>query len=1011
MRSKARLMPGLLTAIVLLAVTTAASSNPLKGLERLFDKWGLFQGVQVSGQNTLTLQEHRVEGSAGAFEGQRWDTGALQRRTSLGIEGAIWKELGFRADLSFSGYGARYSRWLVGYVGHDTALYYGDLNISLRDNEFASFGKSLKGWQLDQKLPNDGLLRAFTSEAKGYTRNESLAGNDTPGPYFLRFAPIIDSSEIIKVDEQRQRRGVDYRLNYQSGELWFAPVDGPSRAIPSTSTISVSYQSSGYFGNAGTLTGTRIQMPLEGGRMMVGLTWLEQDRAEAGQGDTIAYQEDIYYGSGTTGPFDTNFRPVIADGAEMVFQGRTQVIAEALKVFVDDVQMREALDYDAYRQIGRVIFRLAVPPTSLVRIQYYYELGQTALSDDAEVTGLDLTYQISKDLSLKADFASSASQGASGSALQTVVNYRQPRFGVQAAYRDVAPQFSYIDSTGFRHNDKGLKLALDWQPSEHINVHSYREDMDSTQGLSFGYSGYGGGAGFDTGLTQAGSIGPTETTPAQTVGVKRDDIGVELRFPGWPVAMLRRQTMSNAGGTQGGSDYTATSLNLQHALSEALRLQVSLSETDQNYLGTASAGATGSQTQQRRLSVTYSPSSSLNLVADVGNNRSLALGSSDNRSTSGYVRLQGRWSPSDRLSFNLSRRASTSHGRVTSGFYGGFPGSGYGGGGGFPGPIAGAVPGLWPSGLITAAQDDDDEVPHNEDTTTSVSASYQPTDKLTLTLTAGQRDYISGGGRGYLADSSQDYHNLGLSWQATDEVTLTTSFSRDDLQFLQEGRGAVNNNSTVVGLNYQPQDKPWGVNLSMNRMSGTSPSYIQIGSRERYFQTGTDLFDLSGQLHYRLSDKANLVARAGLSNFDSGYAAFRKHRAEIGLDYALGRSNRLTFGYRFMRHRAGEPSSPFLGYTGTTVASQDYNANTFMLGLQSNFTSGLGGSKFKGPAASMESGPPRGTFGGYQTDGGFGQAGLGQEGVGQQRQGYGLPGSLGGSRYPGQGYSNMGPQW
>ncbi len=723
MRSTVRPMSWLLTAIMLLAVTAVANSNPLKGLERLFDRWGLVQGVQVSGQNTLTRQEHSIEGSAGAFEGQRWDTGTLQRRTSLGIEGPIWKEIGFRADLSFSGYGASYSRWLTGYVGHDTALYYGDLNISLRDNEFASFGKSLKGWELDQKLPNDGLLRAFTSEAKGYTRNESLAGNDTPGPYFLRFAPIIDGSEVVKVDEQRQQRGVDYRLGYQSGELWFEPVDGPSKAIPSTSTISVSYQSSGYFGNAGTLTGARAQMPLEGGRMMVGVTWLEQAAPKAGQGDTVAYQEDIYYGSGSTGPFDTNFRPIIADGAEMVFQGHSQVIAEALKVLVDDVQMQEGLNYDAYRQIGRVIFRLAVPPTSLVRIQYYYELGQTALSNDAEVTGLDFTYQVSKDLSLEADFASSASQGASGSALQTVLNYHQPRFDVQAAYRDVAPQFSYIDSTGFRSNDKGLKLALGWQPSQYINVDSHWQDMDSTEGLSFGYSGYGGGVGFDTGLTQAGSLGPTQTTATQNVGVKRDDIGVELRFPGWPAAALRRQTMPNAGGRQGGSNYTATSLHLEHAFSEDFRLQVSLSETDQDYLGSASAAATGSQTRQRRVSATYSPSSSLNLAADVGNNRSLALGSSDNRSDSDYVSLRGSWSPSDRLSFDLSRTASPSNGRVSSGFYGGFPGSGYGGGGGgFPGPIAGAVPGLCPLGLMASAQDDDDEVPHNEDTTTSLSA-------------------------------------------------------------------------------------------------------------------------------------------------------------------------------------------------------------------------------------------------------------------------------------------------
>ena len=266
------------TAVVLLAVVlclgtiTPATASPLKGLQRLFEKWELFQGVEVSGQNTLTLQEHLVDGVESAFVGQRWDTDTLQRRTSLHLEGPIFKEFGFQADLSASGWGPSYSRLVTGYVGHDTALYLGDLNINLRGNEFASFSKSLKGWQLDQKLPHDGLMRAFHSKEKGFTRNQTMAGNDTAGPFFLTYTPIIEGSEQVKVDERRMRFGVDYRIDYQTGELWFAPVDGPPMIIPSTSTISVSYQSSGYFGSPGTLSGVRAEMPLLNGKMQMGLT-------------------------------------------------------------------------------------------------------------------------------------------------------------------------------------------------------------------------------------------------------------------------------------------------------------------------------------------------------------------------------------------------------------------------------------------------------------------------------------------------------------------------------------------------------------------------------------------------------------------------------------------------------------------------------------------------------------------------------------------------------------------
>ena len=41
---------------------------------------------------------------------------------------------------------------------------------------------------------------------------------------------------------------------------------------------------------------------------------------------------------------------------------------------MDNVEQVEGIDYDSYRQIGRVIFRRAVPPTALVLIRYYYDL-------------------------------------------------------------------------------------------------------------------------------------------------------------------------------------------------------------------------------------------------------------------------------------------------------------------------------------------------------------------------------------------------------------------------------------------------------------------------------------------------------------------------------------------------------------------------------------------------------------------------------------------------------------
>ncbi len=991
----------LLAILACLAIISPADANPVKGLQRLFEKWGLFQGVQISGRNSLTLQQDIVDGSASAYTGQRWDTGTFQRQTSLHLEGPIFKEFGFQADLSASGWGRSYSRWVAGYIGHDSAVYLGDLNINLRGNEFATFSKSLKGWQIDQKLPGDGLLRGFYSQEKGFTRNQTMAGNDTSGPYFLTYTPIIDGSERIRVDEQPQRFGVDYRIDYQTGELWFEPVGGPPKIIPSTSTISVSYQSSGYFGSPGTLSGLRAEMPLMGGKMQVGLTMLNQDRPGAGSGDTAGYQEDYYQGSGSTGPFDTNFRPIIADGAQVIYQGKTQTIEHALVVLVDNVQQQEGVDYDSYREIGRIIFRHAVPPTALVKIQYYYDLRQTTPAADTKVTGLDLSYRISQDMSLRADLARSSggNSGQPGSARKILLTYTRPKFAASTEYRDMESTFSFIDTTGFRRQEKGLAVNLQWQPHRHIQLFNRYSKMKTAQGLSFGYSGYGGGSGFQTSDSYYGmqTAQSDTSTSGLDVSSNRNDLDLRLTFPGWPAMDFTHQTMSNAGGSLGGSNYTSTSLRLAHEFSRRLRINARLASTDQRYAGQPGGDSDdlteprGSNTSQRLISVNYMPSDALSLLVDLGRNRSASVGTAANRSSSNNIRLSARWQPSDRLSIGVDRTGSESIGRVTSGFYGGFPGSGYsgypgtGGGGYWPGPIAGA--GTYP--YQDNGDDDGEEETQTryEDSTTSLDVNYRPSDKVWLSFNTRRRKYSSGGGAGYLADSDQRSNSVSLSWQASDTLTVNTALSKDNLSFLQEGYGAVNNKMLTVGLNYQPRDCPWGASLSMNRMSGSSPTYIEIGGRQRSRIVSTALFDVSGQLNYHLRDGADLYTRAGISDFDSGYSAFKKHNAEVGLSYKLNDTSQLTFGYRFIKHIADEIDSPFYGYTGTAMQSQDYITNTFMLTYNTQFTSGLtGGEAFRGPTATF--GAPSygrgygsgglgagelnlGTFGGYQT--GFGE--------------------------------------
>ncbi|MGI5818304.1 MAG: hypothetical protein ACOX9R_09410, partial [Armatimonadota bacterium] len=191
-------LPVIIALLVLLGAAPACAENFFEGIGRMFRDWGLFQGMEISGSNSFTLQEHALEGSQSAFQGQRWDTGSLVRRSSLHIEGPIWKNLGVQADISSTGWGDSYTRYVFGWTTAETALYYGDLNIRLGGNEFASFNKTLQGWQIDQQIPG-GLVRGFYSTEKGLTRREVIDGNNTSGPFFLRYTPIIEGSEVVKV--------------------------------------------------------------------------------------------------------------------------------------------------------------------------------------------------------------------------------------------------------------------------------------------------------------------------------------------------------------------------------------------------------------------------------------------------------------------------------------------------------------------------------------------------------------------------------------------------------------------------------------------------------------------------------------------------------------------------------------------------------------------------------------------------------------------------------------------
>jgi len=936
-----RLLP-LIAVVVLLGAPAAHAEDFFEGIGRLFEDWGVFQGMQVSGSNSFTLQQHALEGSESAFQGQRWDTDTLVRRSSLHIEGPVWENLGVQADISSTGWGDSYTRYVLGWTTAETALYYGDLNIKLGGNEFASFNKTLQGWQLDQEIPG-GLLRGFYSKEKGLTRRETITGNNTSGPFFLRFTPIIEGSEVVKVDEEVMRFGEDYRLDYETGQLRFEPVDAPPRIIPTTSTISVSYQSYGYDSSPGSLYGARAEIKLLDDNMLLGITGLMEDKQQqSGANDTAGYQEDIYQASGTTGPFDTNFRPLLPNGSTVIYNGERQTIDQTVVVLVDNVEQVQGVDYDVYHSIGRIIFRRAVPPTALVIIRYYYDLGDETFMGDSQIFGVDVGYRVSDDLTFRTDWAQSDQDGGgTGQAWRSNLAYSQPDLTATLEYRDVQPGFSYVDTVGFQRKERGLNFATQWQANEHISLYERYSDLRSDSGLSFG--SYGGGL-TTFGIDTAQDTGTQTTLENQT---KRNDFGIDVNYPGWPTLSLTRQTLENRGGATTGRQQTTNMMSLNYSPYDMpFTVNFNLSNTELDYDATSETDRLrSSSTDQMQVSATYTPSATLSLSGHYGTNSSSTAGATS--SSDGTVtQLSARWTPSNDLSFSLDHTMSQSEGSTTS-LFSPYQIDNPGGGGG--------------GGVDDG--DDTEERTRYEDANTRMDMSWRPTDDINLTLSAGFRDYSSGGGIGYLADSQQTYYNASLGWRPTDELSLTTTWGKDDQVFLEEGAGAVKNEMLALGVNYRPQNQPWGVTMNIHQQTGSSPTTISSGGNQVTRIVPTDLLDISGELNYELQSGVSLFGRLGRADYDSGYAAFVKDTSEIGVRYRMSELADVSFGYRFIKNISGNPALPLPG-AGISTASQDYIAQTFLLEVSSNFSSGLGSA---GRGISGQSGfsGALSSFGGY----------------------------------------------
>lgn len=98
--------------------------------------------------------------------------------------------------------------------------YLGDFTQTCTDNEFTFRNKNLSGFRFSY-FPQKTYAMVLTATERGTDRWEYFYGNDSQGPYYLGYVPVVIGSEKIYLDGQLQRRDLDYIIEYKSGKITF----------------------------------------------------------------------------------------------------------------------------------------------------------------------------------------------------------------------------------------------------------------------------------------------------------------------------------------------------------------------------------------------------------------------------------------------------------------------------------------------------------------------------------------------------------------------------------------------------------------------------------------------------------------------------------------------------------------------------------------------------------------------------------------------------------------------
>lgn len=590
--------------------------------------------LSVMGQDTLTFRTQQVSGSEASRGAYCWEdyslTAGFEHRTDLVVHGELLPGLRLEAAVARGPYAPTRQRLTFTFDGSDAVVKAGDLSVLFDGTRLAAFQRSLRGIQVETKLPR-GAFTLIASQSKPAVRSDLIYGRNSSGPYYLAASPVIDASEVVEIDGRRMQRGADYSIDYQVGLIQFAPT----LIVAPTSRIAVSYEYDAPGGASGSLVGLRALYPVSSA-LRLGATYLTLERRAAAS-SSAAVREDRWQGNNTPGPFTLTCRPIVPGSERVRLDGILQVAGR---------------DYRVDYATGTILFLTPVPAGVYIIVTYQVESAPTA-DTDRSLVGLDAHYTAGRHLNLDAEVARSVggvgAASSSGGALALGARGEWERLSLSANIRSAAAAFTPFESAGSKAVRSGYDWTLAVRPALGLRLSASMRDHRRP------YFEYGDAA-------QA------------LVRDRSHELTLEFSRPGWPtLSYLGSWSALKGAGANSLTERSGNQIVTLGYEGEVYGIKATYrrnANARQGELPTASSygySATDAYSGSGRgaaLSAWYRPTSKLNVVCDLASSAmSLAGGG---KSSADSSRMAIEYAPTSQLAISLGYRANSSGATVSA---------------------------------------------------------------------------------------------------------------------------------------------------------------------------------------------------------------------------------------------------------------------------------------------------------------------------------------------------------